>query len=37
MIDRFVAMELALSKIQSQSDWLAGQISAAYSGWAFNS
>jgi len=36
MIDRFVAMELALSKIQSQSDWLAGQISAAQSGWEFN-
>jgi flagellar hook-associated protein 2 len=33
MINRFVAMELALSKIQSQSDWLAGQISASYSGW----
>jgi flagellar hook-associated protein 2 len=33
MINRFVAMELALSKIQSQSDWLTGQISASYSGW----
>ncbi|MCJ7618400.1 MAG: hypothetical protein MUO43_17890, partial [Desulfobacterales bacterium] len=33
MINRFVAMEMALSKIQSQSDWLAGQISASFSGW----
>jgi len=33
MINRFVAMELALSKIQSQSDWLSGQIDAANSGW----
>ncbi|MBN1102068.1 MAG: flagellar filament capping protein FliD [Deltaproteobacteria bacterium] len=33
MINRFVAMELALSKIQSMSDWLAGQLNAAYSGW----
>ncbi|MBW1707310.1 MAG: hypothetical protein JRJ86_19475, partial [Deltaproteobacteria bacterium] len=33
MINRFVAMELALSKIQSQSDWLAGQINASFSGW----
>lgn len=35
MIDRFVAMEVALSKMQSQSDWLAGQINAVYSGWQF--
>ena len=33
MINRFVAMELALSKIKSQSDWLTGQINASYSGW----
>ncbi|MFH2043930.1 MAG: flagellar filament capping protein FliD [Pseudomonadota bacterium] len=33
MINRFVAMETALAKIQSQSDWLAGQISASYNGW----
>ncbi len=33
MINRFVAMELALSEMQNQSDWLAGQISASYSGW----
>jgi flagellar hook-associated protein 2 len=33
MINRFVMMEMALNKIQSQSDWLAGQINAAYSGW----
>lgn len=34
MINRFVAMETALSRIQSQSQWLAGQITASYSGWA---
>ena len=33
MINRFVAMELALSKIQSQSSWLSGQITAAQSAW----
>ena len=34
MINRFVVMETALSKIQSQGQWLAGQINASYSGWA---
>jgi len=34
MINRFVAMEMALNKIQSISNWLAGQINAANSGWA---
>ena len=34
MINRFVAMELALSKIQSMSSWLSSQIEAAYSGWS---
>lgn len=33
MINRFVAMEVALSKIQNQSNWLTGQINASYSGW----
>lgn len=33
MINRFVAMELALSKIQSQSNWLSGQINASLNGW----
>jgi len=33
MITRFVAMELALAKIQNQSQWLAGQINASFSGW----
>lgn len=33
MINRFVAMEIALSQIQSQSQWLAGQLDAASSGW----
>lgn len=33
MINRFVQMELALTKIQNQSSWLSSQISAAASGW----
>jgi flagellar hook-associated protein 2 len=33
MINQFVAMELALARIQSQSQWLEGQITASYSGW----
>jgi len=33
MINRFVMMELALQKIQSQSNWLAGQLTAASKGW----
>lgn len=33
LINQYVAMELALSNMQSQSDWLAGQISASLSGW----
>jgi flagellar hook-associated protein 2 len=33
MINRFVAMEMALAAMQSQSQWLAGQINASYSGW----
>jgi len=33
MVNRFVAMELALSKIQSMSEWLSGQLEAAMSGW----
>jgi flagellar hook-associated protein 2 len=33
MIRRFVAMEIALSKIQNQSTWLAGQITAASGVW----
>jgi len=33
MVNRFVAMEMALSKIQSQSAWLAGQVNAASNGW----
>lgn len=37
MINKFVAMELILSQLQSQSDWLAGQINAAYSGWGSSS
>ena len=34
MITRFVAMELAMSQIQSQSSWLSGQLSAAASAWS---
>ena len=33
MINKFVAMEVALSRIQNQSDWLSGQINASFSGW----
>jgi flagellar hook-associated protein 2 len=33
MINKFVAMETALSVMQNQSDWLTGQINASYSGW----
>jgi len=33
MINRYVAMEVSLSKLQSQSQWLAGQVSASLSGW----
>ncbi|MBN1828875.1 MAG: flagellar filament capping protein FliD, partial [Deltaproteobacteria bacterium] len=33
MINRFVAMELLLGKLQNQSNWLEGQLSAAYSAW----
>lgn len=33
MINRFVAMELALSKIQNQSNWLAAQLTSANSAW----
>ncbi|MDY7036405.1 MAG: hypothetical protein SV375_09640, partial [Thermodesulfobacteriota bacterium] len=36
MINKFVAMELALSKIQNQSQWLTGQINASFSGWAWS-
>ncbi len=33
MINRFVAMELALSNIQNQSDWLTSQLSALSNNW----
>jgi len=35
MINRFVAMEIALSRIQNQSQWLTGQINASYSAWGW--
>jgi flagellar hook-associated protein 2 len=34
MINRFVAMETALSKIQNMSSWLSNQVNAANSGWS---
>jgi flagellar hook-associated protein 2 len=34
MINRFVMMETALSKIQNMSSWLSGQLDAASRGWA---
>jgi len=33
MINKFVAMEIAMSRIQSQSQWLSGQLDAAANGW----
>lgn len=33
LTNRFVRMELALQKIQSQSNWLSGQLTAASNGW----
>jgi flagellar hook-associated protein 2 len=33
MVNRFVAMELALAQIQSMSSWLSGQVNAASQGW----
>jgi flagellar hook-associated protein 2 len=33
MIDRFVQMEMALSRIQSQSNWLSSQLTTAYQAW----
>ncbi|MBN2515990.1 MAG: flagellar filament capping protein FliD [Deltaproteobacteria bacterium] len=35
MINRFVAMELALSTIQSQSEWLTSQLNAAQNAWYY--
>jgi flagellar hook-associated protein 2 len=36
LINRFVQMELALQQIQSQSNWLAGQLTTVSSGWMNN-
>lgn len=36
LTDRYVKMELALQKIQSQSSWLTGLLNAASNGWASN-
>ena len=33
MINRFIAMEAAISAMQNQSQWLTGQINSAASGW----
>jgi len=35
MINRFVAMELALDTLKNQSNWLAGQLASAASGWSW--
>ena len=35
MINKFVAMETALSVMQSQSQWLTGQLNAASKGWGW--
>lgn len=37
MINRFVKMEMALQQVQSQSNWLTGQVNAAANGWWKNS
>jgi flagellar hook-associated protein 2 len=34
MINRFVMMETAISKLQNTSSWLSGQLTAASNGWA---
>ena len=33
MINRFVAMELAMSRLQNQSSWLSSQLNASWSAW----
>jgi flagellar hook-associated protein 2 len=33
LLNRYMQMELALQKIQSQSNWLSGQLNAAANGW----
>ena len=33
LLNRYMQMELALQKIQSQSNWLSGQLTAAANGW----
>jgi len=33
LINQYVAMELTLSQLQNQSDWLSGQVGALYNGW----
>lgn len=33
MTNSFVAMEMAMQKIQNQSSWLTGQVEAASNGW----
>lgn len=33
MINQYVSMELTLSQLQNQSDWLTGQVSAIFNGW----
>lgn len=33
LLDRFVKMEMALQQVQSQSNWLTGQVNAAANGW----
>lgn len=35
MINRFVAMELVLDNLKNQSNWLAGQLTSAASGWSW--
>lgn len=33
LMNQFIAMEMAMSTMQSQSSWLSGQLNASFSGW----
>jgi flagellar hook-associated protein 2 len=35
LMNQFIAMEQAMSTLQSQSDWLVGQLNASFSAWGW--
>jgi flagellar hook-associated protein 2 len=35
LMNQFIAMEQAMSTLQSQSDWLAGQLNASFAAWGW--